>query len=73
MQPQPGTTFKIFKVSSPLEISQNLWLIVEFWGEKPKSKAFSGRVSRGADHTDAAKAKTIAVNTAVLGLVFTFK
>jgi len=48
VHPQPGTTFKIFSSSSPVESSQKSWEILEFWGTNPKSNDDSPIVRRGA-------------------------
>ena len=51
VQPQPGLTCRIFKVSVPVEYSQKMWLILAFCGTKPKSNSVSGIVSCGAATT----------------------
>jgi len=70
VQPHPGTTFRIFSVSSPVENSQNECEIVEFCGTYPKSKSDSGIVSRGAPQADpATSAAAASPRHVVLSLV----
>ena len=48
VHPQPGTTFRILRSSSPVESSQKSWVILECCGTNPKSNEDSAIVSRGA-------------------------
>lgn len=47
VQPQPGLTFTMRRLSVPAACSQNTWLTFTFCGTKPKSNSGSGISSRG--------------------------
>ena len=70
VQPQPGTTLVILRVSSPSDINQKVWLTVARWGTFPKLNVDSGIYSLGpAIRLDAAENINMA---AKIKLIFVF-